>query len=191
MEVKRRMAKVCDAVAKFVERYSGTAEGHGDFDAFAKGKRLKGGRICEFRVLVAIVTDDAAQVGAQRGDGDVVANVQGGELFGEGIAIGVGKGPLGKIVGEAFGQEVMAAERLIGVMKDGSVAALLEPGKQFRQSGCRLIADARQMRHGKKLKWHGCGVHSRASLILFSATATSSGLRRRKRACVGRFLPTR
>src|SRR5437879_215564 len=138
MEVKRRMAKVCDAVAKFVERYSGTAEGHRDFDAFAEEKRLKGGLIYEFRVLVAIVTDDPAQVGAQRGDGDVVANVQGGELFGEGIAIGVGKGPLSEVVGEAFGQEVMAAERLIGVMKEGGIAALLEPGKQLRQSGGRL-----------------------------------------------------
>src|SRR5262249_59626496 len=126
----------------------------------------------------AVITDDAAQVGAQSGDGDVVADVQRRELFRKSVTIGVGEGPLREIVGEAFRQEMVAAERLIRVVEDGGVAALLKAGEQFCERRGRLIPDPSQVGDGEKLKRHDGSGHSSASLILVRAMATSSGPRR-------------
>ena len=95
---------------------------------------------------------DAAEVFAKRRNRGVIANVEGGELLGEGIAIGVGKNPLRKIVGKTLGKKVVATEGLKSVMEDGSVAALFEPGEEFRESASGEIPDAREMGDGEEFK---------------------------------------
>jgi hypothetical protein len=66
----------------------------------------------------AIVADHSAQIGAQCGNRNVVADVQSGELFGEIVAIGVRQHPLGEIVGKALGEKMMAAQGLKGVVEN-------------------------------------------------------------------------
>ena len=78
------------------------------------------------RVRGAIIGDQPAQIAAQLRQGNVVANIERSQLFGKFRAIGAGQDPLREIVRESFGKEVMAAERLEGVVEDGRVAALIE-----------------------------------------------------------------
>ena len=47
---------------------------------------------------------------------------------------------------------MMAAESLKGVVKDGSVAALFESGKEFGKSSGREIADTREIGNGGESK---------------------------------------
>src|SRR5258708_3040191 len=86
--------------------------------------------------------EEGGEVGGEGGDGGIVGNIEGGELFGEGIAIGFGEGPLGEVIGETFGEKVMGAEGLEGVVKDRGITALFQAREEFLQISRRLIADA-------------------------------------------------
>ena len=154
MKWKKKLAwlRRDNAFAKLVEVGGGKPKGHAHLDAFAEIETFEGGLAGKLRMLFAEGADDAAEILAKRGDGRVVTNVEGGKLFREGIAIGVGKDPLGKIVGESLGKKVVAAEGLEGVVKDGSVAALLEPGEKFGEGASGEIADAREIGNGEKFE---------------------------------------
>lgn len=85
---------------------------------------------------------------------------------------------------------MMGAQGLISVMKDGCVAALLEALKQFPNRARGLIADASQVRNGKKFKRRFRGCHRIIFSILESASVTSTGPRTQYWARVGRRFPT-
>jgi hypothetical protein len=129
MKIEPGVAEMRYAVAEFVKRSGAAAQGRSDFKAFAKIESFQSGLSCKMRKRPAKITHEAAEIAAQRGDGNVIANVERGELLGKVIPVGVREHPLREIVRKALGQEVMAAECLISVMEDGSVAAILKPGQ--------------------------------------------------------------
>jgi hypothetical protein len=149
---KTGVAETYNAVAKFVEVGSGETEGDGHLHAFAEIEALQGRLAGMLGMLFTEGAHDAAEILAKCGDGGVIANVEGGELLGEGIAIGVGKNPLGKIVGKTLGKEMVATEGLKSVMEDGSVAALFESGEKFGEGTGREVPDAREMGDGEKFE---------------------------------------
>jgi hypothetical protein len=153
-EVKEKtgVAETHNAVAKFVEVGGRESEGDGHLHAFAEIEAFQGRLASMRRMLFTEGAHDAAEVFAKRGNRRVIANVEGCELLGEGIAIGVGENPLGKIVGKTLGKKVVAAQGLKGVVEDGCVAALFEPGEQFVEGTGREIPDAREIGGGKEFK---------------------------------------
>jgi len=164
-EVKEKtsVAETHNAFTKFVEVGRGESEGDSYLHAFAEIEAFQGRLASMLRMLLTEGAHDAAEVIAKRRDRGVIANVEGGELFGEGVAIGVGENPLGKIVGKAFGKKVVAAEGLKGVVEDGSVAALFEPGEQFGEGSSREIPDAREISGGEKFEACFDWLHRRIS----------------------------
>jgi len=153
-EVKEKtgVADTHYAVAKLVEVGGGETEGDGHLDAFAEIEAFQGRLPGMLRTLFTEGAHDAAEAFAKSRDRRVIANIEGGKLLGEGIAIGVGKNPLGKIVGKTLGKKVMGAERLKRVMEDGSVAALFESGEEFGESSGREIANSRERSNSEKLE---------------------------------------
>jgi hypothetical protein len=173
-----------DTVAKFVKVGCGEGKGHRYFEAFAKIETVQGFLAAELRESVDEIAEHAAEIGAESGDGGVVANIEGGELFGEGIAIGFGEGPLGEVVGETLGEKVMGAEGLEGVVKDRGITALFQAREEFLQISSRLIADAGEIRDGEKFEGSFGGVHINFSCGRFLAGSMATGLLRwlRKKA---------
>lgn len=143
MKIETGVTDMFKALAKLVQRARTAAQRNGYFHALAEVKALEARLIRKLRPRGAKVPDFAAQVATDCGNGHVIADVEGRELLGEVIAIGRRKYPLSEIVGEAFGQKMMASERLKRVVENGCITALLEPSQQFRQSARGLIADAR------------------------------------------------
>src|ERR1700730_7873635 len=172
MKVEAGMAEVRDAIAKLVQRASAAAQGRGYFDAFAKIETLQRGLARKMGKRRAKLADKAAEIAAQGGDGNVVANVERGELLREIVAGGVREDPLREIVVKALGEEVVAPEGLKGVMEDGRVAALLEPRQQLGECAGRLVADSREIGNGDEVERGFNCVHTRASFR--SATTASS-----------------
>src|SRR5260370_13683641 len=130
MKIETRMAEMRDPAAKFVQCSGAPPEKEGYIEAFAKIESLKRGLARKVRIGRAIVADHTAQIPAQRGDRNVVANVEHRKLFREIVPVGVRKHPLGEIVRKTFRQEMSAAQRLKGVMKNRSVAAVLQRRQQ-------------------------------------------------------------
>src|SRR5208283_440638 len=143
MKEKTGVAEAHNAFAKFIEVGSGETEGDGYLHALAEVEAFQGCLPGMFRMLFTEGAHDAAKVFAKCRDRGVIANVEGGKLLGEGIAIGVGKNPLGEIVGESLGKEMVAAEGLKRVVEDGSITALFESGEKFGEGTGREIPDAR------------------------------------------------
>jgi hypothetical protein len=163
VEMETGMADGGDAVTKFIEIRSGKGERHGDFKAFAKVEAVERFLTAELGEGSDEIAEDAAEVRAESGDGSVVADVEGGELLGEGVAIGFGESPLGEVVGETLREEVVGAEGLIGVVENRSVAALLESGEEFFEISGRLIADAGEIRDSEKFERGRSDIHSNSS----------------------------
>src|SRR5713226_657827 len=118
MKIEARMAEVRDSETKFIQRPGAPAQGSVDFHAFAKIEPLQRGLARKVRIGRAIIGNNAAQIATQRGDRNVVADIEHGKLFGEVVPVGIRKHPLREIVRETFRQEVMAAQRLKRVMKN-------------------------------------------------------------------------
>src|SRR5260370_12864577 len=118
MKIETRMAEMRDPAAKFVQCSGAPPERDGDFHAFAKIESLQRGLARKVRIGRAIVADHTAQIPAQRRDRNVVANVEHSKLFREIAPVCVRKHPLGEIVRKTFRQEMVAAQRLEGVMKN-------------------------------------------------------------------------
>jgi hypothetical protein len=163
VEMEAGVADGGDAVTKFLEIRCGKRKGHGYIQAFAKVEAVEGFLTAELGEGVDEIAQDAAEICAESGDGSVIADVEGGELLGEGVAIGFGEGPLGEVVRETFGEEVVGAEGLIGMVEDRGVAALLEAGKEFLEISGGLIANAGEIRDGKKFEGSFSEVHSNSS----------------------------
>jgi hypothetical protein len=92
---------------EFVESPGGAAQGKSDLQGFAEIKWLQGRLVGEFRMLLAEVADHHTQIGTQRGNAGIIADIEGRQLLSESVAIDTGKNPLRKIVGKAFGKEIM------------------------------------------------------------------------------------
>jgi hypothetical protein len=152
VEVKGGVAEVGDAAMKFLEVGGAQTEGTVDFNTFAEVEALKGLLLAKFGVLLDEFADDTAQVGAKSGDGSVIADVESGELFGEGIAISVCENPLREVVGETFGEVMVTAQSLKGVMEDRGVGAVFEAVEELGQGTGGLIADASQSSDGEELE---------------------------------------
>src|SRR5207302_5104653 len=174
MKIEARVAEVFDALPEFVEGLRIPPERCGDFHTLAEVKTLERGLVCKVRVGRAVVTDNTAEIAAQRRDGNVVANVQRRELFGEIVPVCVRQRPLREIVGKTIGKKMMAAQRLKGVMKDRRVAAMLEPRQQLRECACGLVADPREIGNGNEFERGFSGVHTRSSAGLVDEAATPS-----------------
>jgi hypothetical protein len=152
VEVKSGVAEVGDGAMKFLEVGGGQTKGKGDFNTFAEIEALKGLLLAKFGVQLDEFADHAAQVGAESGDGSVIADVESGELFGEGIAIVVCENPLREVIGETFGEVMVTAESLKGVMEDGGVGAVFEAVEELGKGTGRVIADASQSSDGEELE---------------------------------------
>jgi hypothetical protein len=118
VEMEAGVADGCDAVAKFVEIGRGKRKRHRDFQAFAEVETVEGFLAAELGERGYKIAEDAAKIGSEGGDRGVVANIEGGELFSECIAIGFGESPLGEVVGETFGKKVVRAKSLESVVED-------------------------------------------------------------------------
>src|SRR6266481_7292892 len=171
VEMETGVADGGDAVTEFVEIRCGKRKGHGYFQAFAKVEAVEGFLPAELGEGGDEIAKDAAEIRAESGDGSVIADVEGGELLGEGVAIGFGESPLGEVVGETFREEVVRAEGLIGVLENRGVAALFEPGEKFLEISCGLIADAGEICDGEEFEWRFGDVHRDSSYDRFRASA--------------------
>jgi hypothetical protein len=152
VEVKGGVAEVGDGAMKFLEVRGGQTEGKVDFNTFAEVEALKRLLPTKFGVLLDEFADDPAQVGAESGDRSVIADVESGELFGEGIAISVCENPLREVVGETFGEVMVTAESLKGVMEDRGVGAVFEAVEELGKGTGGVIADASQSSDGEELE---------------------------------------
>jgi hypothetical protein len=165
VEVKGGVAELGDGPMKFLEVGGRQTEGKGDFNAFAEVEALKGLLLAKFGLLLDEFADHAAQVGAESGDGSVIADVESGELFGEGIAIGVCENPLREVVRETFGEVMVTAESLKGVMEDGGVGAVFEAVEELGKGTGGVIADARQNSDGEELEGGFSGTQGSTSRL--------------------------
>ena len=154
MKVETGVAEVLDAFAKLFEVAGAAAKRHGDFHAFAKIETLEAGLRSELWLRYAEIADHTGKIAPQRGNGSVIANVEGREQFGQVIPVRGGERPLRKIVRKAFREKVVGSQGLKGVMEDGSVAAMFEAVQQFRQGSRRLVSDSGQVRSGYEVE--GC-----------------------------------
>jgi hypothetical protein len=105
----------------------------------------------------------ATQIGTQRGNAGIIADIEGRELLSESVAIDTGKNPLRKIVGRSFGKEMVDAEGLKGVVEDGRVATVLESGEKFGKGDSGSVADASEIRDGEKVERCLCRLHGGSS----------------------------
>jgi hypothetical protein len=165
VEVKGGVAEVGDGAMKFLEVGGGQTKGKGDFNTFAEVEALKGLLLAKFVVLLDEFADDAAEVSAESGDGSVIADVESGKLFGEGIAIGVGENPLCEVVRETFGEVMVTAESLEGVMEDRGVGAVFEAVEELGQGTGGVIADASQSSDGEELEGGFSGAQGSTSWL--------------------------
>ena len=154
MEIKAGVAEMFQPFAKLVKRPGAAAERHGHFHALAEVEAFETRLRRELRVSFAEIPDHAAKIASQGGNRSVIADVEGRELLGKVIPIHGGQRPLREIVGKTFGEEVMDAQGLKGVVKNGRVAAVFEPGQQFREGSSRWSSDAREVGGGHKIE--GC-----------------------------------
>src|SRR6202795_2163073 len=168
-----------DAIAEFFERGGVQRERHRYFQAVTEIEPVERFLTAELGKSGDKIAEYAAEIGPEGGDGGVVADIEGGELFGERVAIGFGEDPLCEVVGETFGEEVVGAEGLEGVVENRGVTALLEAREEFFQISGRLIADAGEISNGKKLEGSFGDVQDNSSCSRFKAGAISAGLRRR------------
>jgi len=173
MKIEARVAEVFDALPEFVEGLRIPPERCGDFHTLAEVKTLERGLVCKVRVGRSVVTDNAAEIAAQRRDGNVVANVQRRELLGEIVPVSVRERPLREIVGKTLGKKMMAAKRLKGVMKNRRVAAMLEPGEQLRECARGLVANPREIGNRNEFERGFSGLHSGSSCGSAEAEASS------------------
>ena len=154
MKVEASMAQVCEPLAKFIEVAGAVAQGHRHFHALAKIEPLQARLRRKLWLGFAEIADYAAKIAPQRGNRRVIANVEGRELLGQVVPVRGGERPLREIVGKNLREEVMRPQGLKRVMKDGSVAAAFEAGKQFREGSSRLVSDARKVGSGYEVE--GC-----------------------------------
>src|SRR5260370_40549638 len=127
MKIEAGMAEMRKALAEFVQRSSLSAQGHGDFHAFAKVEALQRGLSRKMGKSSAEVAHNTAEITSQRRDGNVVAYVECRQLLRQAVAVVVRKNPLREILGKTLGEKLMAAQRLISVMEDGSGGTILKP----------------------------------------------------------------
>src|SRR6266478_763657 len=76
MKIEASMAEMRKARAEFVQRSSLSAQGHGDFHAFAKVEALQRGLSRKMGKSCAEVAHNTAEITSQRRDGNVVAYVE-------------------------------------------------------------------------------------------------------------------
>src|SRR5260370_31221666 len=150
------MAEPLDSVAKLLEGFCFVTQWNGDLHAFAEIKALQRGLPGEIREREAIVARNPAEIAAQRGDRQIVPDIQRGKLFGKIAAIRIRLRPLRKVIGKTFRQEMVAAQGLKRVVKDGSVGAVLESSEKFGDRAGRLVADAHKEGNSGKVKWWLC-----------------------------------
>src|SRR5262249_22171188 len=104
-------------------------------------------------ILLAEIAEDAAQILTQLLRAGVVADVDAGEAFGKHRLIAACERPLGEIVGEAFGQKMIAAQRLKGVIEDRGFAGLGESGVHGANGIDFEVLYLREIACGCELKW--------------------------------------
>src|ERR1700676_2005820 len=156
-----------DAVAKFLQRSRRQPKRKRDLYALAEVKTVQRGLLRKSWMFGAIFADPAAQVAAQRRNRKIIADVERGQLLGQIFAAGVRVSPLREVIRKSFRKEVMDAQRLKSVMKDGGVATFLKPLVELGHRACGLISNTRQVRDGEKLERCFRNVHAN---VLYCST---------------------
>jgi len=127
--------------------------GNGYGDRFTEIKRLEGPALSGIRRLEQIGFQSADELGPQIVQGGILPDVQRRKALGQARLVAGGQGPLGKIVGETFGKEVMLLQALKGVVEDGVVRAEPDAVQKLRQGNGALTGDAGQHGRGHETKW--------------------------------------
>ena len=171
MKIEAGVTEVLESIAEFIEVASAAAKGHRHFHALAKIESLEARLRRKLRLRFTEVAHHAAKVAPQGSDRSIVANVESRELLGQIAPVRGGERPLREIVRKTLREEVMGPQSLKSVMKDGSVAAMLEAGQQFRKSSGRLVSDTREVGSGYEVEWCFGNVQCLRPLILRCAGA--------------------
>src|ERR1700688_2829582 len=131
MKVERGVAEMLDGVAKLLKRFRSQPKWQRDLHALAEIKTIQRGLLRKSRVFGAIFADYAAQVAAQRRNRKIIADVERRQLLGQVFAAGVCVSPLREVIRKTFGKEVMDAQGLESVMKDGGATEFLKALGKF------------------------------------------------------------
>lgn len=161
------------------------------FNALAKVERFEGGLLCPSRVKLAVIAHYAEEINPQVHQRNIIADIKASQPLGQLRPVARGENPLREIARETFCQEVVTAEAPKRVIKDGRIAALLEPNAEFREPAGFLVADARHAARGDKAEGLLGYLQAISSPSLFRKLVTSAGSRRKKQACVCGDAPTR
>jgi len=116
-----------DAIDVFSESHEAEAPG------IRRNKMAPGPIAWRIQDVAGRIADLHTQIGAQRGNAGIIADIEGRKLLSESVAVDTGKHPLRKIVGKAFGKEMVDAEGLKGVVENGSVATVLRVQREIRK----------------------------------------------------------
>src|SRR5271157_3299919 len=150
MVVEGRVAQLFQARSKFLQSVRFHTPRNRHFDGRTKIKGFESLLMSKLRVAGAIFRHDAKKVAAKFGKGKIVADVEPRQVFRQLRPVARGQDPLGKVVGEAFSEEMMTAQGLKGMVEDRCIAAKLQAFRQFRESDGLMVANSRQVRRGDK-----------------------------------------
>src|SRR5690242_11758683 len=113
-------------MAKFLKRKGRDPQGDGHLDSLTEIEMFKGGLVRNTGVSRTEVPHDAAKVAAQLSARNVIPNIKAPQCFRQLGTVACGQCPLRKIIGKAFGEEVMPVQALECVVKNRSVTAIVQ-----------------------------------------------------------------
>src|SRR6185295_2006609 len=168
------MAQTFQAGAKTSQRLRVPRQRDGYGHCPAKVERLERLLLCLPGMRLGILCHDAPQIVAELRNRHIIANVDAGQTLRQLGTVYAGKHPLCKIVRKAFRQEMMPPQALKCVIKDGSIAGVLQASLQLFDRIGLLILNLGEIRSSYKLERLGGSVHPTSSANRSRKTRTSA-----------------